>query len=146
MVITFLVIAHPLLIKASENFTPYISEKNITPIYRHRHARCPAYSLFQGKRQIFLQAALRLEATLVLVLLPAHILFVSDTYKSGTPRHLAIIIFGLNLFMIIRIWLYRFIPYVRKGVRKKFVPAALQRRFSAIPFFEKYEMYPQEGE
>ena len=51
----------------------------------------------------------RLGASAVFLILPFHVLFVSDTFKStGLPRSAAITIFSLNLLFIAYIWLKRF--------------------------------------
>jgi len=51
----------------------------------------------------------RLGATTALLIIPGHVLLVSDTFKSaGLPRSAAIIIFSLNLLFIVYIWLKRF--------------------------------------
>ena len=116
MTITFLVLSHPLLIKASENFTPYTFEKkyypeflgmgvlaillllSITAIFRK------FFKMSYGKWLLMH----RLGATLVLFIMPLHILFVSETFKSGLPRKAALVIFSLNFLMIMLIWIQRF--------------------------------------
>ena len=50
----------------------------------------------------------RMGATLVLAILPVHVLLVSSTFKSaGLPRYGAIAIFSLNFLFILYIWLKR---------------------------------------
>ena len=115
MAIAFLVIFHPLLIKASENFTPYTFEKkyypeflgialltvlltvSLTAIFRN-------FFKFSYTSWLLLH---RLGVTLILLIMPTHILFVSETFKSGIPRKAALVIVSFNLFMITRIWLRR---------------------------------------
>lgn len=117
MAIALMIGAHPLLIKASENFTPYTWDKkyypeflgigllvilllvSITAIFRN-------ILKVQYKKWLLQH---RLGAALVLLLMPAHILFVSETFKSGLPRQAAVIILGLNLIMLVRIWLRFFL-------------------------------------
>ena len=41
-------------------------------------------------------------------MMPAHILYVSESFKSGIPRKAALVIFSLNLLMIIRVWLRKY--------------------------------------
>jgi len=114
-IITLLIISHPVLIKASEKFTPYTFEKkyypefigiallvlllivSLTAIFRNFFKMPYTWWLFLH----------RLGVTLALFLMPAHILFVSETFKSGTPRSAALIVFSLNLLMIARIWMRR---------------------------------------
>ena len=113
MAITFLVICHPLLIKASENFTPYTFEKKYYPEFLG--LALLTVLLLLGLTAIFrnffkLSNAKwlllhRFSVTLVLLMMPAHILYVSESFKSGIPRKAALVIFSLNLLMIIRFWL-----------------------------------------
>lgn len=113
MAITFLVICHPLLIKASENFTPYTFEKKYYPEFLG--IALLTVLLLLGLTAIFknffkLSNAKwlllhRFSVTLVLLMMPAHILYVSESFKSGIPRKAALVIFSLNLLMIIRFWL-----------------------------------------
>jgi len=116
-IITCLVAVHPVLIKASENFIPYTFGKKYYPefvgiglifvlltvsvaaIFRN-FLKMP-YSRWRLLH--------RLGATTVLLILPAHVLFVSDTFKSvGLPRSAALTIFSLNFLFITYIWLKRF--------------------------------------
>jgi predicted ferric reductase len=117
IVITILAGVHPLLIKASDNFTPYTFVKKYYPEFLGIGLLCVllAFSLaavFRNFLKISYKTWLlwhRLGATLVLFILPAHILYVSETFKSGLPHRAALIILSLNLLMILRIWLYRII-------------------------------------
>jgi len=113
MTITILVLSHPLLIKASENFTPYTFEKKYYPEFLGMALLAvllvlAVTAMFRNFLKLshagWLQLH-RLSATLALVLLPAHILYVSETFKSGIPRKAALVIFCLNLLMISRVWL-----------------------------------------
>ncbi len=114
--ITVLVLSHPLLIKASENFTPYTFEKKYYPEFLGMALLAvllvlAATAMFRYFFNLSYAGWLqlhRLSATLVLFLLPAHILYVSETFKSGIPRNGALVIFCLNLLMMIRIQLRRF--------------------------------------
>ncbi len=113
--ITILAGVHPLLIKASDNFTPYTFVKKYYPEFLGIGLLCVllAFSLaavFRNFLKISYKKWLlwhRLGATLVLIIMPSHILYVSETFKSGLPRRAALIILSLNLLMILRIWLYR---------------------------------------
>ena len=116
-IIACLILVHPVLIKASENFTPYTFGKkyypefvgigllfvlftlSVTAIFRN-------FFKIDYKRWRLLH---RLGATMALLILPGHVLFVSDTFKSaGVPREAAIVVFSLNLLFITYIWLKRF--------------------------------------
>jgi predicted ferric reductase len=116
-VIACLIILHPGLIKASENFTPYTFGKkyypefvgigllfvlltvSVTAIFRN-------FLKMPYARWRFLH---RLGATAALLILPGHVLFVSDSFKSaGVPRIAALTVFSLNILFIVYIWLKRF--------------------------------------
>ena len=115
--IAVLVIVHPLFIKASEHFTPYTFAKKYYPEFLGIGVLCVllALSLAAVLRNLFKLPYKkwlfqhRFGATLVLLVLPAHVLFVSETFKQGIPRKSAVIILGLNLLLISRIWLHRII-------------------------------------
>lgn len=116
MAITFLVICHPLLIKASENFTPYTFEKKYYPEFLG--IALLTVLLLLGLTAIFRNffklpyakwvLLHRFSATLALLIMPGHILYVSESFKSGIPRQAALVIFSLNLLMIIRVWLRKY--------------------------------------
>ena len=116
-IIACLIAVHPLLIKASENFTPYTFGKKYYPEFVGMGLffvllTLSGTAIFRN----FLKMPYsrwrllhRLEATTVLLILPAHVLFVSDTFKSvGLPRSAAITIFSLNLLFIAYILFKRF--------------------------------------
>ncbi|MBW2467227.1 MAG: hypothetical protein JRF02_08000 [Deltaproteobacteria bacterium] len=116
IIIACLIGLHPVLIKASEGFTPYTFGKkyypefvgiglifvlltvSVTAIFRN-FFKMP----FSRWRLLH-----RMGATLVFFVLPVHVLFVSDTFKSaGLPRTAALTIFCLNLLLIFYIWVKR---------------------------------------
>ena len=115
-VIACLILLHPLLIKASENFTPYTFGKKYYPEFVgiglffvlltvSGTAIFRSFFKMDYSRWRLLH---RIGATMALLILPGHVLFVSDTFKTaGLPRIAAITIFSLNLFFIIYIWLKR---------------------------------------
>jgi len=110
-----LVLSHPLLIKASENFTPYTFEKKYYPEFLGIALLgvlllLSLTAIFKGFFRLPHNTWLllhRSSATLVILLLPAHILYVSETFKSGIPNYAGVVIFCLNLALVIRIWLRR---------------------------------------
>lgn len=113
MIIACLVAAHPVLIKASEKFTPYIFEKKYYPEFvgiglLFVLLTLSGTAIFRNfLRMPFNRWRLlhRLGVTLALFLLPGHVLFVSDTFKSpGLPRSAAITVFSLNILFILIIW------------------------------------------
>lgn len=118
---------HPLLIKASDNFTPYTFVKKYYPEFLGIGLLCVllAFSLaavFRNFLKISYKKWLlwhRLGATLALLIMPAHILYVSETFKSGLPHRAALIIVSLNLLMILRIWLYRIIKKICESNSQK---------------------------
>jgi predicted ferric reductase len=94
MAIAFLVVLHPLLIKASENFTPYTFDKKYFPEFLGLGVLLLILTLALTSifRKFFRMPYNRwrllhgLGATLVLLLMPSHILFVSETF-SKQRRH-----------------------------------------------------------
>lgn len=116
-IITCLVAVHPVLIKASENFIPYTFGKKYYPefvgiglIFVLLTVSVAAiFRNFFKMPYVRWRFLHRLGATLILIILPAHVLFVSDTFKSGgLPRSAALTIFSLNFLFITYIWLKRF--------------------------------------
>lgn len=116
MIIMFLAVLHPLLIKASENFTPYTFEKKYYPEFMGMILLAiililSATAIFRPilkmaqSRWLFLH---RLGATLVFAVMAAHVLRVSETFKSGLPRAAALTIFVLALLLFARIWVKGF--------------------------------------
>jgi len=112
MAIAFLLLAHPLLIKASENFTPYTFEEKYYPEFLGMAALAVlVVLLFTAVFRKFFRLSYggwlllhRFSATLTLVLMPSHVLSVSETFKAGIPYRAALLIFSLNLLMMIRVW------------------------------------------
>jgi predicted ferric reductase len=115
MLIACLVCLHPLLIKASENFTPYTIEKKYYPEFLGMGLFViilvlSATAIFRRLLKMPYPAWLllhRLGATLTIVILPAHVLWVSETFKSGLPRSAALVMCTLAFLLILRIWLQR---------------------------------------
>ena len=115
IVITCLAILHPLLIKASENFTPYTFDKKYYPEFLGIGLLgmilfLSGTAIFRSPLKISYPGWLilhRLSATLVCIILPTHVLWVSETFKSGPPRTAAVTIFSLIILLIARIWLRR---------------------------------------
>jgi predicted ferric reductase len=58
----------------------------------------------------------RLGTLLAIALLLVHILFVSETFKSGLPRALVFVAAGIDLLLISRLWYRRFFPGKRRFV------------------------------
>lgn len=115
VLITLLVLVHPLLNKASENFTAYLFESKYYPEFVGIGLMfviliVSMLAFFKKRIGIAYGKWLvlhRFGATMVLLILPLHVLWVSDTFKEGLPRNVALGIFCLNLLLILRIWLRR---------------------------------------
>ncbi len=114
-IITCLVALHPLLIKASDSFTPYTFGKKYYPEFIGIGLLLVVLSVSSGALfRNFLKMDYarwrllhRLGATMVFCILPFHVLFVSDTFKAGLPRWVAIKIFALNLLLVLFVWVKR---------------------------------------
>ncbi len=117
IIITLLVFVHPMLIKASENFIFYTFDKKYVPEFIGISLLLVILSVsvtatFRKFFKISYDKWLllhRLGVTLVISILPLHVLLVSDTFKSGPLRIAALIISGLNLFSTVRSWLRRLV-------------------------------------
>ena len=115
MLITCLVCLHPLLIKASENFTSYTFEKKYYPEFLGMGLfgiilLLSGMAIFRSVLKIPYTGWLllhRLGATLTMAIMPTHVLWVSETFKSGLPRTAALIIFTLALLLLTRLWIRR---------------------------------------
>jgi len=131
IVIAFLVLFHPILIIASENFTLFPFEKRY-------------WSEFLGIGVLFFVLVLvttanwrlmfniaydkwlrfhRLVTLVAIALITIHILFVSETFKSGLPHTLVFVAAGINLMLILRLWFRRFFPGKRRFVVSNVKPA-----------------------
>jgi predicted ferric reductase len=115
-IIACLVVMHPVLIKASDNFTPYTFGKKYYPEFvgiglLFVVLTVSLSALFRNLLKMDYsrwRLLHRMGATMVFLILPFHVLFVSDTFKSpGLPRIAAITIFSLNFLIITYIWLRR---------------------------------------
>ncbi len=115
-IIACLVVVHPVLIKASDNFTPYTFGKKYYPEFvgiglLFVVLTVSLSALFRNLLKMDYsrwRLLHRMGATMVFLILPFHVLFVSDTFKSpGLPHIAAITIFSLNFMFIVFIWLKR---------------------------------------
>jgi predicted ferric reductase len=115
IIIILLVLMHPVLIKASENFISYTFAKKYVPEFIGIGLLLVILSvsvtaLFRVFLKISYQKWLllhRLGVSLAVTILPLHILLVSDTFKFGLPRTGALVIFSLNFLLLVRVWLRR---------------------------------------
>jgi len=115
-IIACLVAVHPVLIKASDNFTPYTFGKKYYPEFvgiglLFVVLTVSLTAIFRNLLKMDYsrwRLLHRLGATMVFLIVPLHVLFVSDSFNSsGLPRVAAFAVFGLNLLFISYIWLRR---------------------------------------
>jgi hypothetical protein len=115
-IIAGLAILHPLLIKASEDFTLYTFEEKYYPEFLGIGLLCTILfvsgtAFFRPFLKITYPRWLlihRFVATIVIIILPTHVLWVSDTFMKGLPQNTAVVIFSLTFLLIVRIWLKKF--------------------------------------
>jgi len=124
MIIAFLTLMHPILILASENFTLFPFEIRYWPELLGAVVWVFIVMLFITAywRLIFGFAYdkwlrfHRLVTILSIVLLTIHILFVSDTFKSGLPQALVFVAAAITLLLMSRLWYWRLFPGKRRFV------------------------------
>lgn len=129
--IAFLAIVHPILIIAAQNFALFPFEKRYWPEFlgvgvlifilvvvttaNWRLMFNIAYDKWLRFHRLVTLAAIALMTT--------HILFVSETFKSGLPHTLVLVAAGINLMLISRLWFRRFFPVKRRFVVSNVEPA-----------------------
>jgi predicted ferric reductase len=129
--IAFLAIVHPILIIAAQNFALFPFEKRYWPEFlgvgvlifilvvvttaNWRLMFNIAYDKWLRFHRLVTLAAIALMTT--------HILFVSETFKSGLPHTLVFVAAGMNLMLISRLWFRRFFPVKRRFVVSNVEPA-----------------------
>ncbi|MDD5758784.1 MAG: hypothetical protein PHI06_06840 [Desulfobulbaceae bacterium] len=110
--IALLACLHPLLIKASEDFTAYTFDKKYYPeflgiallsVILLLTGTAVARSLLKISYASWLHHH-RWTATIALLIIPTHVLWVSETFKSGVPRTAALTVFTLALLLAVRVW------------------------------------------
>ena len=124
MVIFFLVLMHPILVLASENFTLFPFEIRYWPELLGSGVWVLIVMLIITARwRLMFDFAYdkwlcfhRLGTILSIGLLTVHILFVSDTFKSGLPQALVFVAAGIALLLISRLWYRRLFPGKRRFV------------------------------
>ncbi|UCD90072.1 MAG: ferric reductase-like transmembrane domain-containing protein [Desulfobacterales bacterium] len=131
--IAILVLLHPILILAAENFAIFPFEVRYWPeflgvglmvIMAVLVATANWRLLFGFAYDKWLRLH-RLGVVPAIALILIHILFVSETFKSGLPRVFVCVITGVNLLLILRLWYYRFFP--GKTGKSSFVISAVER-------------------
>ena len=124
MIIAFLTLMHPILILASENFTLFPYEIRYWPellgavvwVFIVMIFITAYWRLIFGFAYDKWLRFHRLVTILSIVLLTIHILFVSDTFKSGLPQALVFVAAGITLLLISRLWYWRLFPGKRRFV------------------------------
>jgi len=132
IVVACLAIVHPILIIAAENFTLFPFEKRYWPEFlgvgvlifilvvvttaNWRLMFNFAYDKWLRFHRLVTLAAIALMTT--------HILFVSETFKSGLPHTLVFMAVGINFIMISRLWIRRFFPGKRRFIVSNVEPAS----------------------
>lgn len=141
-----LAVIHPILILASENFTLFPIEKRYWPEFLGAAVLVLIVILvvtanwrliFDITYEKWLRFH-RLGTMLAVTLMFIHILFVSDTFKSGLPRVLVFVGGGMNLVLILRIWFRRFFPGKRRFAVFNVEPVGRNAYFVSIrPYKEQ---------
>ena len=118
LAIAALVLLHALMILASENFTIFKLELRYWPEWLGVGLACLVLGVvttgyFRTALNWGYESWLRIHRPLTPLLIlgvTTHILFVSETFESGLPRLLVLVVVGLNLLALSRIWLRRLFP------------------------------------
>jgi len=129
--IVTLMLLHGLLILAAEDFTFFPMEKRYWPEFlgigtalvmigivlfaNWRQVMGLTYELWRRTHQAL--------ASLVILSVFVHLLFVSETFESGLPRSLALLFTALNLILIARLWFRRFFQRRRLHQVTRIAPA-----------------------
>ena len=116
--IAALALLHPILVIAAENFTFFPFEKRYWPaflgvgvlIFILVVMTTANWRLIFGFAYDKWLRFHRLVTLLTIALMIIHILFVSETFKSGLPCILVLVVAGINFLLILRLWYRRFFP------------------------------------
>lgn len=115
LAIALLILLHPTLILAADQFVFFGFGKKYWPEFVGL-AMAPFFLSLVGvahwRRALGLRYSIwlplhRLTTPVAVMVLPSHILFVSDTYKSGLPRIAVFLFAALTLSLFLRIWKQR---------------------------------------
>ena len=133
MAILFLVIVHPILILAADNFPFFPFEKRYWPeflgigvlvvilvIVSTATLRVMFHLTYDKWRRFH-----RFGTPVTITLMVVHILFVSETFTSGIPQTIVLVAAGLFLLLLSRIWFRRFFPGQRRFVVSTVKPAGI---------------------
>jgi predicted ferric reductase len=127
IVIACLALSHPILVMAADNFTFFPFEKRYWPQFLGVGVLAfflvivttANWRLFFGFAYHNWRRFHRLGTVAVILLMFVHILFVSETFKSGFPRALVITVSGIIFLLILRIWRRRFFSGKRRFLVSK---------------------------
>jgi len=120
--IAALVLLHPILVITAENFTFFPFEKRYWPellgvvvlaFFLVLMTTANWRLIFGFAYNKWLRFH-RLGTLLTIALMIIHILFVSETFKSGLPHALVFVAASINLLLILRLWYRRFFPNKRQ--------------------------------
>jgi predicted ferric reductase len=122
--IASLALCHPILIIAAENFTIFPFEKRYWPeflgvgvlFYILVIVTTANWRLMFNMAYDKWLRFHRLGTPVAIMLMVIHVLFVSETFKSGLPQTLVFVIAGITLMLMLRIWYRRFFPGKRRFV------------------------------
>ena len=129
--IAFLALVHPILIIAADNFTIFPFEKRYWPEFLGVGVLIFILVLTTTANwRLMFNIAYdkwlrfhRLGTLVAIALMIIHILFVSETFKSGLPQILVFVAAGINLMLIYRLWYRRLFPGKRRFVVSNVEPA-----------------------
>ena len=110
--IAVLALLHPFMILAAENFTLFTLEKRYWPEWLGVGLLVVITGIvltanWRTALQLAYETWLRFHRPVTLLAITAaaiHVLFVSETFKSGLPRILVFVAASLNLVLVVRIW------------------------------------------
>ncbi len=129
--IAFLALLHPILIIAAENFTIFPFEKRYWPEFLGVCVLIFILVLITTANwRLMFNFAYdnwlrfhRLGTIVAIALMITHILFVSETFKSGLPHKFVVVAAGINFMLISRLWYRRFFPGKRRFAVSNVEPA-----------------------
>ncbi|MFO7556204.1 MAG: ferredoxin reductase family protein [Desulfobacterales bacterium] len=132
MTIASLALLHPVFIIASEKFTFFPFEKRYWPEFLGVGVlTLIVFLVINANWRAFFGMAYhkwlrfhRIGALLAISLMPIHILFVSETFKSGLPRASVFVAGGITLLLIIKLLYRRFFSCKEKFVVSSVEPVA----------------------
>jgi len=131
MLIAGLILVHPNLILAAGNYTLFGLEKKYWPEFLGIGLAVTLLSLIAvavwrpalGLKYSTWRPLHRFSTFFLVMILPVHILFVSDTFRSGPPRVIILALAMFNILLFLRIWCRRLFPRNRRYLISRVAPA-----------------------